>query len=93
MSNLTRGIRSKSPPPFSKGGPGGISEICYHFAHNFISKRLGFFRDWARKKWPLRGSEKPEIPPTPLCKGGQGGIYREYTGFFLLTNMLVLVWR
>jgi len=46
---------------------------------------LCFFRSFARKKWPLRGSEKPEIPPTPLCKGGQGGIYREYTGFFLFT--------
>jgi len=39
MSPLTRGIRPKSPP-FSKGGPGGISEICYHFSHNFISNRL-----------------------------------------------------
>jgi len=46
---------------------------------------LCFFRSFARKKWPLRGSEKPEIPPTPLCKGGQGGIYREDTRFFLLT--------
>jgi len=53
------GIRSKSPqPPFSKGGLGGISEICYHFAHNFIPKRLCFFRAIARKKWPLRGSEE-----------------------------------
>jgi hypothetical protein len=41
MSHLTRGIRSKSPhPPFSKGEPGGISEIWYHSGHNFTSKRL-----------------------------------------------------
>ena len=26
--------------PFSKGGQGGISEICYHFAHKFIRKGL-----------------------------------------------------
>ena len=34
-------LPQKSPqPPFVKGGPGGISEICCQFAHNVISKRL-----------------------------------------------------
>jgi hypothetical protein len=45
------------------------------------------------KKEPNRNSSK--IPPTPLCKGGQWGIYRQYMGFLLLLliNMLLFVWH
>jgi len=39
-SRNQKGILPQKSPPFVKGGPGGISEICCQFAHNVISKRL-----------------------------------------------------
>ena len=39
-------IGNPPQPPFVKGGPGGISEICCQFARNFISKRLRLRRDF-----------------------------------------------
>ena len=93
---------SSAEPPVAPT-PGNMGKICCYFAHNFIRKGLRFFRDLARKKWPSWGSENPRNPPIPpfgkggrrgdFVKGGRGGIYRECAGKFLLTNMLVLVWR
>ena len=38
-----------------------------------------------------KGILPQKSPHPPFVKGGQGGIYREHTGFFLLANMLISV--
>jgi hypothetical protein len=42
-----------------------------------LPEKLCFFRSFAWEKWPLRGSEKPEIPPNPpLQRGARGDLSR-----------------
>jgi hypothetical protein len=47
-------------------------------------KYLCFFRSFAREKWPLRGSEKPETPQPPFAKGGKGGFIMNKQDFSFL---------
>ena len=53
--------------------------MCF-YSQTADQRLLGFFRDYARKKWPLRGSEKPEIPPL-FKRGAKGDLSRLHGKF------------
>ena len=59
---------------------------------NYQNKISRLFPRLRAEKVALVGQRKSlKSPQPPFVKGGRGGIYREGAGYFLLTNMLVLV--
>jgi len=72
--------------PGQAGTKKGLTVPAKSFAksgQDFGAKGLCFFRDLARKKWPLRGSEDPN----PRMLGSAPWRH------FVLTNMFVLIGR